>query len=83
VGVEVAYRQLYCNTSEVRFGPYFHSDEEAERFLCWHRERYGDPRSIGIDLDQRAREFEVEMEHEVMNARCDRRAAIEHTKSKQ
>ena len=82
MGVEVIVRRLYCNTSDTGFGPTFHSDEEAERFLCWHRERYGDPRAV-IDLDQRAREFEVEMEHEVMNARCDRRAAIEHTKSKQ
>lgn len=83
MGVEVIVRRLYCNTSDTGFGPTFHSDEEAERFLRWHCERYGDPRDIGIDLDQRAREFEVEMEHEVMNARCDRKAAIEHTKSKQ
>lgn len=78
---------MYCTTAEVTFGPVFSSDEEAERFVVWHFEHYGDPRSaphseLCEGLPERVVEFDRAMELSVLNDRCDRRAAVEHTRNK-
>lgn len=37
---------LYCSTTGVVFGPVFAGYEEAEGFLAWCHEVYGDPRKL-------------------------------------
>lgn len=47
MGVEVHCRQMFCNTTDVHFGPTFASDDEVEAFIGWIRRRFGcDPRQI-------------------------------------
>lgn len=75
--------RLYCNTADVNFGPNFRSDDEARCFLDWHFKKYGDPRGAKEPiLHERLSEFENDMEREVLDAICDRKAAVEHTRSK-
>jgi hypothetical protein len=58
--------QLYCNTSDVGFGPICDSDEEAWHFLDYVWKKHGmDPRRVDLDqLDEDLKEMRAQRANE-------------------
>lgn len=49
MGVEALDSYMYCNTSEVHFGPEFKDDTECEKFIHWiFKTQKEDPRGIPV-----------------------------------
>jgi len=73
MGVEVNYNYMFCNTSDVHFGPEFSSDDDAEKFIQWCMMKHGDPRRYRPDkLVELKEDWERDCAHTARDA-CDKR----------
>lgn len=65
MGIEVNYGYMFCNTSDVYFGPQFDSDDDAESFIRWCRKYQGDPRKFSNEsLEFLKKDWERDCAHD-------------------